>query len=61
MKLPGEKIIIAKAGEPVSSLAPLHKEKYDRQQGRLQQLIKMKANFDDPLPPEIAEGFGIES
>jgi antitoxin (DNA-binding transcriptional repressor) of toxin-antitoxin stability system len=61
VKLPGEKIIIAKAAEPVARPAPFRKEKYDRKPGRLKHLIKMKANFDDPLPPEIAKGFGLES
>ena len=59
--LAGEEIIIAKAGKPVVRLAPLHKEKYDRKPGRLKHLIKIKANFDDPLPPEIAEAFGMDS
>jgi len=54
----GGEIIIAKAGRPVARLAPLHREKYDRKRGRLKHLIKMKANFDDPLPSEIAEAFG---
>jgi len=57
--LAGEEIIIAKAGKPVVRLAPLHKD--DRKPGRLKHLVKMKANFDDPLPPEIAEAFGMDS
>ena len=57
----GEEIIIAKAGKPVARLTQIKKEKFDRQPGRLRHLIKMKDNFDDPLPPDMDEAFGIDS
>jgi prevent-host-death family protein len=57
----GKEIIIAKAGKPVARLAPLERRKFDRKPGRLKGLIKMHKNFDDPLPPELAAAFGIES
>jgi len=56
----GEEIVIAKAGKPIARLVPLEKKKFDRKPGRLKGLIRMHANFDDPLPPEIAAAFGIE-
>jgi len=56
----GEEIVIAKAGRPVARLMPIEPKKFDRKPGRLKGLIKMRANFDDPLPPEIAAAFGIE-
>jgi prevent-host-death family protein len=58
--LAGEEIVIAKAGKPVVRLQPLRKEKFDRKPGRLKHLIKMKADFDNPLPPDIAEAFGLD-
>ena len=59
--LAGEEIIIAKAGKPVVRLEPLHKNKFDRKPGRLKHLIRMKPGFDDPLPPEMGEPFGLDS
>jgi prevent-host-death family protein len=57
----GEEIIIAKAGKPMARLMPLPVKTVDRKPGRLKSLIKMHPNFDDPLPPDIAEAFGIDS
>jgi prevent-host-death family protein len=57
----GKEIIIAKAGKPMARLMPLERKKFDRKPGRLKGLIKMHDNFDDPLPPDIAAGFGIDS
>jgi prevent-host-death family protein len=59
--LAGEEIIIAKAGKPLVRLAPLEKKSFDRKPGRLKHLIKVHDNFDDPLPPDIAEAFGMDS
>jgi len=57
----GEEIIIAKAGRPVAQLGPIRKQSFDRKPGRLKHLIKVHKNFDDPLPPDIAKAFGIDS
>jgi prevent-host-death family protein len=57
----GEEIIIAKAGKPMARLLPLSARKFDRKPGRLKHLIKVHGNFDDPLPPEIAGPFGMDS
>jgi len=57
----GEEIIIAKAGTPVARLVPLAEEKKPQPKfGRLKGKIRMRDDFDDPLPPDIAKGFGIE-
>ncbi|MGA3015748.1 MAG: type II toxin-antitoxin system prevent-host-death family antitoxin [Bryobacteraceae bacterium] len=55
----GAEIIIAKAGKPRARLVPLAKPIFTRKPGMWKDLIKVHANFDDPLPPDIAEAFGI--
>jgi len=55
----GEEIIIAKAGKPVARLTALEKPKFERKPGMWKDLIEIYDNFDDPLPPDIAEAFGI--
>jgi prevent-host-death family protein len=57
----GNEIIIAKAGTPKARLVPLEKKSFDRKPGRLKHLFKMHDNFDDPLPPDIAKAFGMDS
>jgi len=56
----GNEIIIAKAGKPRARLVPIEKQTFDRKPGRLKGLFKMRANFDDPLPPDIAKAFGMD-
>ena len=56
----GQEIIIAKAGKPMARLMPLEQTKFARKPGRLKGLIKMRDNFDDPLPPDLARAFGAE-
>jgi prevent-host-death family protein len=56
----GKEIIIAKAGKPMARLMPLEQKRFDRKPGRLKGLIKMRDNFDDPLPPDLARAFGAE-
>ena len=55
----GAEIIIAKAGKPRARLTPLANPAFTRKPGMWKDLIKVHANFDDPLPPEIAKAFGI--
>lgn len=59
--LKGEEVIIAKAGKPLVRLTPVATKKVDRKPGRMKGLIEMHPNFDDPLPRDIAEAFGIDS
>jgi prevent-host-death family protein len=56
----GEEIIIAKAGKPLARLVPLEKPDVRKTFGMLKGKIWMSDDFDAPLPPEIAEPFGME-
>jgi prevent-host-death family protein len=55
----GEEIIITKAGKPVARLIAMERATFDRKPGTLKHLIEIYRNFDDALPLEIAEAFGI--
>jgi prevent-host-death family protein len=57
----GNEIIIAKAGKARARLVPLAQTARKRKPGRLKHLFTMHDNFDDPLPPDIAEAFGMDS
>jgi prevent-host-death family protein len=54
----GEEIIIAKAGKPRARLVPIESVVAERRPGRARGRIRIAADFDAPLPPEIAEAFG---
>jgi prevent-host-death family protein len=51
----GETIILAKGGRPVAKLVPMTAE--PRKFGRLKGRIRIGADFDAPLPPELAAAF----
>lgn len=53
----GEEILLARNGKVVAKLVPAPKP--PRVPGHLKGKIRMLDNFDDPLPPEIAEAFGM--
>jgi prevent-host-death family protein len=55
----GEEIIIAKSGKPRARLVPFESAATERRPGRARGRIRIAADFDAPLPPEIAEGFGV--
>ncbi len=55
----GEEFVIAKNGKPVARLVPVRRE--PRRPGRLKGRIRMRADFDAPLPPALAAAFGEES
>jgi prevent-host-death family protein len=54
----GEEIIIAKAGRPTARLVPLRVAAKQRVSGRWAARIKIAADFDAPLPPELLAAFG---
>ena len=54
----GEDVIIARAGVPVARLVPVRTD--ERVPGRLAGVVRLREDFDDPLPPKVAEGFGAE-
>jgi prevent-host-death family protein len=53
----GEEIVIARGNRPVAKLVPLRADR--REPGRLRGRIRISRDFDAPLPPEIAEPFGV--
>lgn len=53
----GEEILIAKNGRPVAKLTPISSE--PRKPGRLKGRIRVRSDFDAPLPPSIAKVFGV--
>ncbi|MEL6339475.1 MAG: type II toxin-antitoxin system prevent-host-death family antitoxin [Myxococcota bacterium] len=54
----GEEIVIVKAGQPVARLVGLSERREKRRPGRGRREIEIARSFDDPLPGELAEGFG---
>jgi prevent-host-death family protein len=52
----GEEIIIAKAGKPKARLVPLA-DRALRKPGGWEGKVWVADDFDEPLPPEILEGF----
>jgi prevent-host-death family protein len=55
--LAGEEVIISKAGTPLARLIPYHLEKQPRSPGVWKGQVTIAEDFDDPLPPEILNGF----
>ena len=56
----GEEVIVARAGTPVARLVPIRPAKGPRKPGTAKGLITIRDDFDDPLPDDIAEAFGIK-
>ena len=54
----GEDVIIARAGVPVARLVPVRAD--ERVPGRLAGLLRLRDDFDAPLPADVAVGFGVE-
>jgi antitoxin (DNA-binding transcriptional repressor) of toxin-antitoxin stability system len=57
----GEEIIIAKAGMPVARLVPYRTKGVVRQPGTMRGKIRIKKNFDEPLPKEISDSFAAKT
>lgn len=55
----GEEIVIAKGGRPLARLVPLAPRTTPRRLGSLAGQVWVGPDFDDPLPDDIAAGFGI--
>jgi prevent-host-death family protein len=53
----GEEIIIAKAGKPVARLVPYVIKRAVRRPGTMRGKIRIKTNFDAPLPKELLDSF----
>lgn len=57
----GEEIIIAKAGRPVARLVPYQTKGVVRGPGAMRGKIRIKKNFDEPLPKELVASFAGKS
>jgi prevent-host-death family protein len=53
----GEEIIIAKAGKPLARLVPYSPKGIVRRPGTMRGKIRIKKNFDAPLPKELLDSF----
>jgi len=51
----GEEIIIARSGRPIARLVSLPAVVADRKPGRLRGRVRVRRNFDEPIPPELFE------
>jgi len=49
----GEEIIIARSGRPVARLVAWRQPRSERKMGRLRGRIRIRRDFDDPLPPDL--------
>lgn len=56
----GEQIIIAKAGRPLAKLVPLGNGLTPRRPGGWEGKVRIAADFDAPLPPEVLAEFEAE-
>jgi len=57
----GEEIVIAKAGRPVAKLVAIEQAGTPRRGlGALKGRIRVRRDFDAPLPAEISRAFGIK-
>lgn len=53
----GEEIIIAKSGKPIARLVPYLPKRAIRRPGAMRGKIRIKKNFDAPLPKEVLASF----
>jgi len=53
----GEEIIIARAGVPVARLVPILAPVAERPLGSERGAVRIAADFDAPLPPDLLEAF----
>ena len=57
----GEEIIIAKSGQPVARLVPYQAKGVVSKPGAMRGKIRIKKNFDEPLPKELVASFAGKS
>lgn len=53
----GQEIVIARNGRPIARLVPYEAPRQARVLGRDHGLFEVPEDFDDPLPPDVLEGF----
>jgi prevent-host-death family protein len=54
----GEEIVIAKAGVPKAKLVPIAGPRRRRQPGGWEGKVRIRKDFDEPLPEDILRIFG---
>ena len=57
----GEEIIIARAGKPVARLIPYVETEQVRTGGQWKGLVRVGDDFDDALPGDVGQAFGVSS
>jgi len=53
----GAEIVIARANRPVARLVPFRVEQRPRRPGYLKGKVRVAADFDAPLPPDVVHAF----
>ena len=53
----GEEIVITRHGRPVARLGPIRDRPPARKLGQMRGRIRMRSDFDAPLPEEILDAF----
>jgi prevent-host-death family protein len=56
----GEEIVIARNGRPVARLVSVAGCLTARRPGQWRGRVRIGADFDSPLPAEVAAGFGLD-
>lgn len=55
----GEQVVLLRGTEPVALLVPYRAKGRKRQFGRFKGHLRIGEDFDAPLPPEMAQAFGL--
>jgi len=55
----GEQVVLLRGTEPVALLVPYRAKGRKRQFGRFKGRLRIGEDFDAPLPPEMAQAFGL--
>jgi prevent-host-death family protein len=56
----GNEVIIARNGKPVARLLPIAPRLLPRRPGQWRGKVRIGADFDDPLPSDVAGDFGVD-
>jgi prevent-host-death family protein len=56
----GDEVIIARNGRPVARLLPIAGRLRPRRPGQWRGQVTIGADFDAPLPPDVASAFGLD-
>jgi len=53
----GAEVVIARANRPVARLVPIREKPSPRRPGYLKGKVRVDADFDAPLPPDVVHAF----